>query len=60
MNKNEIAKAMYASYQEGLMRAYDNKELAAFMFMEGMNFQRTRKARKDSFKELLKQTEKDS
>ena len=33
MNKDEIAKAISMSYQEGLMRAYDNRELAAFMFI---------------------------
>lgn len=45
------------SYQEGLMRAYDNREFAAFMFIEGMKFQRTGEARKDSFEEILNQSE---
>lgn len=57
MNKDEIEKAISMSYQEGLMRAYDNRELAAFMFIEGMKFQRTGEARKDSFEELLNQSE---
>jgi hypothetical protein len=58
MNKDEIGKAISMSYQEGLMRAYDNREFAVFMFLEGMKFQRTGEVRKDSFKELLKQAGK--
>ena len=53
MDKREIAEAISKSYEEGLDRAYDSRQMVAFMFMEGMRFQKTGKARENLLDKIL-------
>ena len=52
--KKEIFEASRFSYMEALNRCYSGNELAFFMFLEGMNFQKTGVARVDPLEEAIK------
>lgn len=53
MDKGKIAEAISKSYEEGLGRAYDSRQMVAFMFLEGMRFQKTGKVRENSLDKIL-------
>ena len=53
MDKGKIAEAISKSYEEGLDRAYDSRQMAAFMFLEGMRFQKTGKVRENLLDNIL-------